>query len=131
MRIRLSLVPGPVVRRQELASRRKALLLIPLLAIASVAVFYVLLVNDARRAREVIRDTESRLAPLRLTAAQVGFAQDMGYNGSVSNYQIPDELKARIGFTPAEEKALFQSDYAYLAKEDSQLKDWWDKVFKA
>jgi len=75
MRIRLSLVPGPVVRRQELASRRKALLLIPLLAIASVAVFYVLLVNDARRAREVIRDTESRLAPLRPTATQVGQLQ--------------------------------------------------------
>src|SRR2546427_12628442 len=75
MRIRLSLVPGPVVRQQELASRRRALLLIPLLAIVGAAVFYVLLVNDARRAREVIRDTESRLAPLRPTAAQVGQLQ--------------------------------------------------------
>src|SRR2546427_758253 len=75
MRIRLSLVRGPVVRQQELASRRRALLLIPLLAIVGAAVFYVLLVNDARRAREVIRDTESRLAPLRLTAAQVGQLQ--------------------------------------------------------
>src|SRR2546427_632904 len=75
MRIRLSLVPGPVVRQQELASRRRALLLIPLLAIVGAAVFYVLLVNDTRRAREVIRDTESRLAPLRLTAAQVGQLQ--------------------------------------------------------
>ena len=64
-------------------------------------------------------------------SAQAGFAQDMGYNGSVSNYRISDELKARIGFTPEEEKALFQSDYAYLAKQDAQLKDWWDKVFKA
>src|SRR2546427_2899559 len=75
MRIRLSLVPGPVVRQQELASRRRALLLIPLLAIVGAAVFYVLLANDTRRAREVIRDTESRLAPLRLTAAQVGQLQ--------------------------------------------------------
>jgi Tfp pilus assembly protein PilN len=71
MRIRLSLVPGPVLRQQELASRRRALLLIPLLAIVGAAVFYVLLVNDARRAREVVRDTESRLAPLRPTVAQV------------------------------------------------------------
>ena len=75
MRTRLSLVPAAVLRQQEVASRRRALLLIPLLAIVGAAVLYVLIVNDARRAREVTRDYESRLAPLRPTVAQVSQLQ--------------------------------------------------------
>jgi putative spermidine/putrescine transport system substrate-binding protein len=39
-------------------------------------------------------------------------------------------LHARIGFTPEEEKRLVDLDYAYLARENSAMKEWWDKVFK-
>lgn len=75
MRIQLSLVPKPVLQQQELATRRRALLLIPLLAIVGAAVLYVLLVNDARRARDVARDYESRLVLVRPAAAQVSRLQ--------------------------------------------------------
>ncbi|OLD36739.1 MAG: PilN domain-containing protein [Bacillati bacterium ANGP1] len=75
MRTRLSLVPAAVLRQQEVASRRRALLLIPLLAIVGAAVLYVLIVNDARRALEITRDYESRLTPLRPTVTQVSQLQ--------------------------------------------------------
>lgn len=75
MRIQLSLVPKPVLQQQEHAIRRRALLLIPLLAIVGAAVLYILLVNDARRARDVARDYESRLVLVRPTAAQVSRLQ--------------------------------------------------------
>ena len=41
------------------------------------------------------------------------------------------DLKQRIGFTKDEESRLVDLDYAYLAKNDAAMKEWWDKVFKA
>ena len=34
-------------------------------------------------------------------------------------------------FTPAEMETMMVQDYEYLAKNDAQLKEWWDKEFKA
>ncbi|QEL27080.1 extracellular solute-binding protein (plasmid) [Bosea sp. F3-2] len=62
---------------------------------------------------------------------QEAFAVDMGYNGTVSGLTIDPALQKRIGFTPEEEKRLRDLDYAFLAKNDSAMKEWWDKVFKA
>jgi putative spermidine/putrescine transport system substrate-binding protein len=64
-------------------------------------------------------------------SAQENFAIDMGYNPTVTNATVAPELKQRIGFTKEEEARLVDLDYAYLAKNDSALKEWWDKVFKA
>jgi putative spermidine/putrescine transport system substrate-binding protein len=64
-------------------------------------------------------------------APQEAFALDMGYNGTVTGLEIPSDLQKRIGFTPEEEKRLRDLDYAFLAKNDSAMKEWWDKVFKA
>ena len=64
-------------------------------------------------------------------SAQENFAVDMGYNPTVTNATVAPDLKQRIGFTPDEEKRLVDLDYAYLAKNDSAMKEWWDKVFKA
>jgi hypothetical protein len=44
---------------------------------------------------------------------------------------LPDDYKARIGVPAGMENRLFLSDDDYLLKNDSQIKDWWDKVFKA
>jgi putative spermidine/putrescine transport system substrate-binding protein len=63
-------------------------------------------------------------------SAQEAFAEDMGYNGSVSNAKIPAETEKRIGFNAEERKRLIDLDYGYLAKNDAALKEWWDKTFK-
>ena len=63
-------------------------------------------------------------------SAQEAFAEDMGYNGTVTNAKIPPETEKRIGFNAEERKRLIDLDYGYLAKNDSALKEWWDKTFK-
>ena len=63
-------------------------------------------------------------------SAQEAFAVDMGFNPTVSNAVVAPDLHARIGFTPEEEKRLVDLDYAYMARENSAMKEWWDKVFK-
>jgi len=64
-------------------------------------------------------------------SAQDAFAIDMGYNGTVTGLTVAPDLQKRIGFTPEEEKRLKDLDYAFLARNDSAMKEWWDKVFKA
>ena len=63
-------------------------------------------------------------------SAQEAFAEDMGYNGSVTNAKIPPDTEKRIGFSAEEKKRLIDLDYGYLAKNDAALKEWWDKTFK-
>ena len=63
-------------------------------------------------------------------AAQEAFAEDMGYNPTVTNAKVPAKTQERIGFTAEEQKRLVDLDYGYLAKNDSALKEWWDKEFK-
>ena len=63
--------------------------------------------------------------------AQENFAVDMAYNPTVVNATVADDLKKRIGFTADEVKRLKDIDYAFLAKNDAAMKEWWDKVFKA
>lgn len=64
-------------------------------------------------------------------APQEAFAVDMGYNGTVTGLNVAPDLQKRIGFTAEEEKKLRDLDYGFLAKNDSAMKEWWDKVFKA
>jgi len=64
-------------------------------------------------------------------SAQENFAIDMGYNPTVSNATVAPDLNQRIGFTAEEKARLIDLDYAYIAKNDAALKEWWDKVFKA
>ncbi|MEQ1613640.1 MAG: extracellular solute-binding protein [Hyphomicrobiaceae bacterium] len=63
--------------------------------------------------------------------AQENFAEDMAYNPTVNNAVVKDDLKKRIGFSAEEVKRLKDLDYAFLAKNDAAMKEWWDKVFKA
>ncbi len=62
---------------------------------------------------------------------QQGFIDDMGYNPTIDNLKPSGEMAQRIGFSTAEEKTMMVQDYDYLAKNDSQLKEWWDKEFKS
>jgi putative spermidine/putrescine transport system substrate-binding protein len=70
---------------------------------------------------------DAMLAP----SAQDAFAVDMGYVPTIDNAHVAPDLLKRIGFTADEEKRLKDLDYGFLAKNDSAMKDWWDKVFKA
>src|SRR5262245_48121234 len=70
---------------------------------------------------------DAMLAP----SAQIGFAQTMGYIPTVTNAKVPDPIAKRVGFTTEEQARLITPNYDYLAKNDGQLKEWWDKVFKA
>ena len=70
---------------------------------------------------------DAMLAP----SAQIGFAETMGYNPTVSNAKVPEAIAKRVGFSKEEQARLITPNYDYLAKTDSQLKEWWDKVFKA
>jgi putative spermidine/putrescine transport system substrate-binding protein len=63
-------------------------------------------------------------------APQAAFAVDFGYNATVSNAVVAADLDARIGFTPEERKRLMNPDNDYITKNDSALKEWWDKSFK-
>jgi putative spermidine/putrescine transport system substrate-binding protein len=63
--------------------------------------------------------------------AQEGFAADMGYNPTVTTAQIAPDLNKRIGFSEEEAKHILNPDYVYLTKNSTQLKEWWDKSFKA
>jgi putative spermidine/putrescine transport system substrate-binding protein len=64
-------------------------------------------------------------------APQEGFAVDMGYNPVVGNAKVAPDLKKRIGFSPEEEKLLVNPDLDFLATRAAELKDFWDKEFKA
>jgi putative spermidine/putrescine transport system substrate-binding protein len=70
---------------------------------------------------------DAMLAP----SAQDAFAVDMGYVPTVDNAHVPADLLNRIGFTLEEQKRLKDLNYGFLARNDSAMKEWWDKVFKA
>jgi putative spermidine/putrescine transport system substrate-binding protein len=64
-------------------------------------------------------------------SAQEAFAVDMGYNPTVKNAVVAPDLNERIGFTPEQIEKLVDLDYAYMTEHDVELKEWWDKEFKA
>ncbi|PTW62921.1 putative spermidine/putrescine transport system substrate-binding protein [Breoghania corrubedonensis] len=64
-------------------------------------------------------------------AAQEAFAHDMGYNPTVDNAEIPAELNKRIGFSKSEIDKLITPDFGFILEHDMEMKEWWDKEFKA
>jgi putative spermidine/putrescine transport system substrate-binding protein len=63
--------------------------------------------------------------------AQINFANDMGYNPTVTDAPIADDLRRRIGFTDEEQKRLMTPDYAYITESDAKWQEWWNKEFKS
>jgi len=59
------------------------------------------------------------------------FAKNMGYNPTTSDAGLPPDMAARIGFDRAIEERYMIQDQEYLAQNDPQLQEWWNKVFKA
>lgn len=63
-------------------------------------------------------------------AAQEAFARDFGYNPTVSDAKVPDDLRSRIGFTDDERKLMFTLDAEFVRLHQPAMRDWWDKSFK-
>ncbi len=63
--------------------------------------------------------------------AQAAFAERMGFLGTVDNAAVPEELRKQIGFSEAELASFRKLDFDYLAKNSSQILDFWNKEFKA
>jgi putative spermidine/putrescine transport system substrate-binding protein len=62
---------------------------------------------------------------------QQEFAKNMGYNPTANNSGLAADMAARIGFDKAIEDHFMVQDQEYLAQNDPQLQEWWNKVFKA
>lgn len=57
--------------------------------------------------------------------------QETFYSPSTRNAQLPAEVKARLEFSPDEQKRLHFADLAKAGQEDPGMLDWWNKVYKA
>ncbi|GLR87931.1 ABC transporter substrate-binding protein [Bradyrhizobium iriomotense] len=62
---------------------------------------------------------------------QLGFAVDLGYDGTVSNAGIPADLQARIGFSAEEVAKMNALDFKFFFEHEAEIKSWWDQTFKA
>lgn len=62
--------------------------------------------------------------------AQLDFAENMGYAGTVTNAPIPDELQQKVGFSDEEIAAMHPLDFEFYIANDMELKSWWDQEFK-
>jgi putative spermidine/putrescine transport system substrate-binding protein len=63
-------------------------------------------------------------------AAQAGFSERMGYVPTVTNAKLPEDLAAKIGFTPAQQEKFNSPDYAYQAKQLPAILEFWNRQFK-
>ncbi len=63
--------------------------------------------------------------------AQIAFARSFGYTPTVSNVTLDSDLVPKVAFTPEQIKSSMVQDQDYLTKNDPQLQEWWNKVFKA
>jgi putative spermidine/putrescine transport system substrate-binding protein len=61
---------------------------------------------------------------------QVGFAAKMGYVPTVTNAKLDAKLEADLSFTADEQKKFVIPDLEYVAKNNAQLLDWWNREFK-
>lgn len=62
---------------------------------------------------------------------QLAFAEQMGYAPSNSEVKLPPELATLVDYTPEQREHFLMPDLEYLAKEDPDLQNWWNKEFKA
>jgi putative spermidine/putrescine transport system substrate-binding protein len=63
--------------------------------------------------------------------AQTAFAKAMGYAPTIQNVDLDPQLASKVLLPPEVQKNFMVQDQEYLAKNDPQLQEWWNKVFKA
>src|SRR5699024_3744689 len=62
--------------------------------------------------------------------AQIEFAKGMGYVPTVSNADLPEDMRETIGFTDAERENFVETDYDYATGHLSDMLTWWNREFK-
>jgi putative spermidine/putrescine transport system substrate-binding protein len=62
---------------------------------------------------------------------QARFAEKIGYLPVVMNAKLAPEIARDLDFSAAERANFFRQDLHYLETNQSQLLDWWTRVFKA
>jgi putative spermidine/putrescine transport system substrate-binding protein len=93
----------------------------------------VLYISDSSIPKNA-RNKEAAYAYLNATLdprPQVAFAQTMGYAPTVQNAAVEPALASKVLLPPEVQKSFLVQDQDYLAKNDPQLQEWWNKVFKA
>jgi putative spermidine/putrescine transport system substrate-binding protein len=63
-------------------------------------------------------------------AAQIAFADKMGYVPTVKDAVLPDDLAKQVSLAEAERARLLKTDYAYTMARTNQTLDFWNKQFK-
>ncbi|PRD40788.1 ABC transporter substrate-binding protein [Phyllobacterium phragmitis] len=82
--------------------------------------------RNARNKENGLKYLDAMLEP----AAQTAFAAKMGYVPTVSDAILDPELDKRINFTEAEKERFWRPDFAYLAKYQAEMLDFWNRDFK-
>lgn len=93
----------------------------------------VLYVSDASIPKNA-RNKEAAYAYLNAILdpkAQNAFAKTMGYAPTNQNVELEQGLASKVQLPPEVRKSFMMQDQEYLAKNDPQLQEWWNKVFKA
>lgn len=68
---------------------------------------------------------DAMLAP----SAQDRFAETMGYVPTVTNAPLPAELEKKLTFTPEEQAKFILPNYEYIAANNNDLREWWQREF--
>jgi len=63
--------------------------------------------------------------------AQVAFAENFFYAPSVTNADLPEELRNRVDIPQSLRDQIFVPNSQYLLNVDNRLAEWWNRVFKA
>ncbi len=82
--------------------------------------------RNARNKEDAFKYLNAMLEP----SAQTAFAAKMGYLPTVTDAPLPPDLDKQINFSEAERARLWTPDFAYLAKQQAALLDFWNKEFK-
>ena len=61
---------------------------------------------------------------------QGAFADTMGYAPTVTNATLDPAIASKVLLPPEVQKNFIVQNQEYLAKNDPQLQEWWNKVFK-
>lgn len=61
---------------------------------------------------------------------QGAFADTMGYAPTVTNATLEPGIASKVLLPPDVQKSFMVQNQDYLAKNDPQLQEWWNKVFK-
>lgn len=83
--------------------------------------------KNARNKENAFAFLKAELSP----DTQKGFAETFFYNPPLNEITLDPALKKAIGIPAGMENNLLLPDNEYLQQNDAQLKDWWDKVFRA